>query len=76
MHHPTYYQVMLEQGAQIDIVNQQPTRISTSSLSLEFISSPELLLAKCKIPDLPDLTEMSLMGIITITCRLTLPLIG
>ena len=35
MHHPTYYQVMLEQGAQIDIVNQQPTRISTSSLSFQ-----------------------------------------
>jgi hypothetical protein len=28
MHHPTYYQVMLEQGVQIDIINQQPTRIS------------------------------------------------
>jgi hypothetical protein len=35
MHHPTYYQVMLEQGAQIDVVNQQPTRISTSSLSFQ-----------------------------------------
>jgi hypothetical protein len=35
MHHPTYYQVMLEQGVQIDIVNQQPTRISTSYLSFQ-----------------------------------------
>jgi hypothetical protein len=45
MHHPTYYQVMLEQGAQIDIVNQQPTRISTSSLS--FVKYAEWLELSC-----------------------------
>jgi hypothetical protein len=35
MLHPTYYQVMLEQGVQIDIVNQQPTRTSTSFLPFQ-----------------------------------------
>jgi hypothetical protein len=41
MHHPTYYQVMLGQGAQIDIVNQQPTRIFFPRTTTDWNRLPE-----------------------------------
>jgi hypothetical protein len=39
MHHPTYYQVMLEQGVQIDIVGSSPGLVYQRLYNLFDVSS-------------------------------------